>query len=287
MAGQERENAVSFQKLLKTAQQRLEAAGIEDARTDAWYLMEAAFGIDRTWYYLHAMDAATDTEKIRKFLEWTEKRAEGFPAQQLTGRASFMGFDFEVTPDVLVPRQDTETLVETALKMLPRDARVLDMCTGSGCIILSLAMLRPDISGTGADLSEKALAVAEKNRDRLGLKSRVHMIRTDMFASIEGSYDMIVSNPPYIRSDVIETLMTEVKDHEPRMALDGGADGLAFYRQLTAEAKNHLKAGGYLIMEIGYDQAADVTALMRAAGYKEVTVIKDLPGLDRVVCGRI
>lgn len=287
MAGLAWENAVSFQKLLKTAEQRLKEAGIEDAGPDAWYLMEAAFDIDRTWYYLHAMDLAADAEKTRKFRDWTEKRAQGFPVQQLTGRASFMGLDFEVTADVLVPRQDTETLVETALKVLPANARVLDMCTGSGCIILSLAALRPDMTGTGADLSEAALQVATRNRDRLGLSSRVDMIRTDMFTSVEGSYDMIVSNPPYIRSDVIETLMTEVKDHEPRMALDGGADGLAFYRQLTAEAKNHLKAGGYLIMEIGYDQAADVTALMRAAGYKEVTVIKDLPGLDRVVCGRI
>lgn len=281
------QNALTFQELLKAGEQQLSDAGIPEAKVDAWYLMEAAFGIDRTWYYLHGGEAAADEAKVSQFLKWINKRAEGIPVQQLTGKASFMGFEFEVTGDVLVPRQDTETLVETALSKLPEDACVLDMCTGSGCIILSLAALRPDIRGLGADLSEKALAVAEKNCIRLGLSGRIELKHSDMFETISGRFDMIVSNPPYIRSDEIENLMREVKDHEPRMALDGGADGLVFYRRLVADAPEHLKAGGHLIMEIGFDQAADVTALMSAAGYKEITVVKDLPGLDRVVCGRI
>lgn len=281
------QKAVTFQELLKRAELRLCEAEITEAKVDAWYLMEAAFGIDRTWYYLHGGEAAVDEEKVSLFLKWIEKRAEGFPVQQLTGRASFMGFEFAVTADVLVPRQDTETLVETALLGMPENACVLDMCTGSGCIILSLAALRPDLRGLGADLSEKALAVAEKNRTGLKLEKQVQLIRSDMFDSVSGRFDMIVSNPPYIRSDEIGSLMTEVKDHEPRMALDGGADGLTFYRRLISGAPDHLKEGGQLIMEIGCDQAADVTALMSAAGYKEITVVKDLPGLDRVVCGRI
>lgn len=286
MEKQTGDEMISWQALLTEGEKELAAAGIAEAKTDAWYLMEAAFGIDRNRYYMHAGEAAGDHEMIRQFRTWIGRRIKGVPVQQLTGRASFMGLEFEITEDVLVPRQDTETLVETALSHLPEHARVLDMCTGSGCIILSLAKLAPGISGCGADLSEKALAVAMKNRGRLGLDGRIELVRSDMFENISGTYDMIVSNPPYIRSDVVDTLQAEVKDNEPRMALDGGPDGLAFYRTLAAEAGRHLTDNGHLIVEIGYDQAADVTALMTAAGFKEVTVVKDLPGLDRVVCGR-
>ena len=279
------DEAITYGRLLREGERLLEEAGIAEAKTDAWYLMSDAFGMERSRYYLCCNDPVREDEALGRFREWIGRRRQGVPVQYLTGRAAFMGMEFIVSPAVLIPRQDTEVLVETALSKIDGRTHVLDMCTGSGCIILSLAAISPDVTGCGADLSEEALEIAAGNRDQLGL-TRIGMIRSNLFENITDTYDMIVSNPPYIRSGVIDTLMTEVKDHEPRMALDGGADGLDFYRALTEQAGAHLKAGGWLILEIGYDQASDVTRLMQEAGYREVTVVKDLPGLDRVVCGR-
>ncbi len=278
--------AVTYQQLLREGQQQLFEGGVQEAAADAWYLMSDVFGIDRAWFYMQGTLPVEDEERCSRFRELVRRRCEGIPVQYLTGKAAFMGFEFEVTPAVLIPRQDTETLVETALAKISGPARVLDMCTGSGCIILSLAAMKPEVTGCGADLSAEALAVAGRNRERLGVADRVELIRSDLFQQIEGMYDMILSNPPYIRSEEIDTLMTEVRDHEPRMALDGGADGLDYYRMLASQAGAHLAEGGWLIMEIGYDQAADVTQLLLNEDYKEITVVKDLPGLDRVVCGR-
>ena len=185
-----------------------------------------------------------------------------------------------------MPRPDTEILVEQVLENLSGDQepKILDMCTGSGCILLSILANCPKARGVGADLSEKALAVAEKNGRDLGIKAR--WIHSDLFEKIQEQYDVIVSNPPYIRTDVIQGLMEEVRLHEPYMALDGHEDGLYFYRKILAQAGDYLKPEGLLAFEIGYDQGEAVSSLMKARGYTQVQVIKDLAGLDRVVTGR-
>ena len=194
-----------------------------------------------------------------------------------------MGLRFSVTEDVLVPRQDTETLVEEVMRYLRDGMEILDVCTGSGCILLSLLRYSNGCRGVGCDISEKALAVAGQNAKELGISAQ--FIQSDLFESIEGRFEYIVSNPPYIRKDMIPTLMEEVRDHEPLIALDGGEDGLDFYRKITREATEHLYSGGMLFFEIGYDQGEAVKLLMEEEGYEEVTVSQDLAGLDRVVYG--
>ena len=191
---------------------------------------------------------------------------------------------------VLTPRQDTEVLVEEVLleagKMQAGSSRsrILDMCTGSGCILLALLSVLKEAEGVGADLSEEALAVAAKNSRELGIPAVWK--KSDLFADISGTYDIIVSNPPYIESHVVDSLMEEVRDHEPRMALDGTADGLYFYRRISGEAGEYLKPGGILAFEIGYNQGGPVRLMLQDAGYTEIRVVKDLAGLDRVVLGR-
>jgi len=196
-----------------------------------------------------------------------------------------MGLTFGVNEHVLIPRQDTEILVEEVMRDLHDGVNILDMCTGSGCILLSLLHYSNDTTGVGVDLSEEALKVAQANAERLGKESRVRFVQSNLFEALDEQFDIIVSNPPYIRTDVIEMLMPEVRDHDPRMALDGMADGLFFYRKIIDEAGNYLKRGGQLFFEIGHDQAQDVIALMREHGYKEIEVKKDYAGLDRVVYG--
>ena len=225
-------------------------------------------------------------EEWERYCELAEKRLARVPLQHLTGEQEFMGLPFRVTPDVLIPRQDTEHLVEEALACC-EGRRVLDMCTGSGCIAISIARLGKPASVTGADISEAALAVAGDNAARLG--ADVAWVKSDMFAGIDGEFDVIVSNPPYIPPEQIEGLEPEVKDHEPRLALYGGEDGLDYYRTLVTEGAKHLRParngeeGGILIVEIGFDQGVSVPALFREAGFTGVRVRKDYAGLDRVV----
>ena len=202
--------------------------------------------------------------------------------QYLTGSTEFMGLPFFVNESVLIPRQDTEVLVETALAMMKPECRLLDMCTGSGCILLSLAKLGTVAEGIGVDISEGALKVAERNRENLGLP-QVRLVHSNLFESVEGVFDMIVSNPPYIPTEDIEDLMREVRDHEPHLALDGSKDGLLFYRKLAEESGRYLVPGGSLLFEIGYDQGGAVSQLLDQAGFKDIHVKKDLAGLDRVV----
>ena len=202
--------------------------------------------------------------------------------QYLTGSTEFMGLPFFVNESVLIPRQDTEVLVETALAMMKPECRLLDMCTGSGCILLSLAKLGTVAEGVGVDISEGALKVAERNRENLGLP-QVRLVHSNLFESVEGVFDMIVSNPPYIPTEDIEDLMREVRDHEPHLALDGSKDGLLFYRKLAEESGRYLVPGGSLLFEIGYDQGEAVSQLLDQAGFKDIHVKKDLAGLDRVV----
>ena len=194
-----------------------------------------------------------------------------------------MGLTFKVNEHVLIPRQDTEILVEEAMRYLSDGMRILDICTGSGCILLSLLKYSNECEGMGVDISEDALAVAQENAHNLGLQADFR--HSDLLENVEGRFDMIVSNPPYIQTDVIETLMPEVREHEPMLALDGKADGLFFYREIIKQCPAYMTRGARLFFEIGYDQGEAVKALMEKQGFTEVEVIKDYAGLDRVVVG--
>lgn len=286
----------TFHELLTQGTQLLMNAGIEEARLDAWLLLEYTADISRAWYYAHP-ESEVNEEIVSEYLSLCQKRAEHIPLQHLTHQACFMGYDFYVDERVLVPRQDTEVLAEEALHQLRnmRNPRILDMCTGSGCLLLSLLMELPDATGTGVDISAAALAVAERNRKNLELEKRAVLVQSDTFSgdyfqknsgNISLEYDMLISNPPYIPTEDIGKLMEEVRFHDPVLALDGREDGLYFYRRITEQAGKYLKPGGWLMYEIGCEQGTDVSAIMQGEGFTEVTVKKDLAGLDRVVIGK-
>lgn len=265
----------------------LQAAGIEEAALDARLLLEAVCGTDRNDLLVHG-EQPVAPEAEEKYLNWIRQRAEHIPLQQLTGEQGFMGLTFSVNEHVLIPRQDTEILVEEVLKELHDGMRVLDMCTGSGCILLSLLHYSNDCEGLGVDLSAEALEVAGRNVLKVLTPEKAehaHFLQSDLFEKVEGKFEIIVSNPPYIASAEVEKLMPEVRDHEPRMALDGTEDGLYFYRRIIEEAGKHLVSSGMLFFEIGYDQGQAVSELMREHGYREVQVVQDYAGLDRVVYG--
>lgn len=275
----------TYRELLENGKKYLKEKQIEDGNLDAWLLMEHVCGISRTWYFVHEQEEAPkeqETEYRRLF----RLRGEKIPLQQLTHEAYFYGMKFYVNEHVLIPRQDTEVLVEEVLKEAKarKGLRILDMCTGSGCILLSLLANLEESEGTGVDLSREALKVAERNGKMLGISAQ--WINSDLFQQISGKYDILVSNPPYIQTAVIEGLMEEVKCHEPRMALDGKEDGLYFYRKITEQAGAFLNLGGLLAFEIGYDQGEAVARLLKEQGYEEIQIIKDLAGLDRVVTGK-
>lgn len=260
----------------------LENAKIADAQVDSWQLLEYVCGCDKSYYYLHMEEPLTE-EQEAQYKACIQKRASHIPLQHITGIAYFMGLEFTVNEHVLIPRFDTEVLVEEVLKRIKGQERILDMCTGSGCILLSLLHERPMCTGTGADISEKALEVARKNAAALDLNPT--FIQTDLYEHICEKYDIIVSNPPYIKTCEIAALEEEVRLHDPMLALDGMADGLYFYREIVKRSHEFLTEGGFLCFEIGYDQGADVLTMMEAQGYENVTIVKDLAGLDRVVIG--
>lgn len=265
----------------------LQAAGIEEATLDARLLLEAVCGTDRNDLLVHG-EQPVMPQAEEKYLHWIRQRAEHIPLQQLTGEQDFMGLTFSVNEHVLIPRQDTEILVEEVLKELHDRMRILDMCTGSGCILLSLLHYSNDCEGLGVDLSAEALEVAGRNVLKVLTPEKAehaHFLQSDLFEKVEGKFEIIVSNPPYIASAKVDKLMPEVRDHEPRMALDGTEDGLHFYRRIIKEAGKHLVNSGMLFFEIGYDQGQALSELMRAGGYREVQVVQDYAGLDRVVLG--
>ena len=265
----------------------LQAAGIEEAALDARLLLEAVCGTDRNDLLVHG-EQPVAPEAEEKYFGWIGKRAGRIPLQQLTGEQDFMGLTFNVNEHVLIPRQDTEILVEEVLKELHDGMRILDMCTGSGCILLSLLHYSNDCEGLGVDLSAEALKVAGRNVLKVLTPEKAehaHFLQSNLFEKVEGKFEIIVSNPPYIASAEVEKLMPEVRDHEPRMALDGTEDGLHFYRRIIEEAGKHLVSSGMLFFEIGYDQGQAVSELMRTEGYCEVQVVQDYAGLDRVVLG--
>jgi release factor glutamine methyltransferase len=260
---------------------------IDEADLDARLLLECVCGTDRNTLLAYG-DREVSDEEQEKYLELIRKRAQHIPLQHLTGEQDFMGLTFIVNEHVLVPRQDTEILVEEVMKNLHDGMHILDMCTGSGCILLSLLQYSNDCTGVGVDLSEEALLVARENYARLkSVKPAMEatFVQSDLFTALEDKFDIVVSNPPYIKTSVIDTLMPEVREHEPLMALDGREDGLYFYREITHDTKRFLCRGGMLFYEIGYDQAADVQKIMEAEGFREITVVQDFAGLDRVVYG--
>lgn len=269
------------------AKQRLEAAGLSGPVIDARLLVEAAAEATRT-------DIVTDPyrpltpEQEATLADYLARREKREPVSHILGRKGFWKIMLRVTPDVLTPRPDTETVVETVLRDFPEHAAwsVLDLGVGSGAILLAILAERPAAKGLGIDASEEALAVARDNAASLGLAGRTALLRGDWTAGLaDNGFDLVVSNPPYIASDVLETLEPEVKDFEPRLALEGGADGLDAYRILAPEILRVLKPGGRFAVEIGYDQKEAVEGLFRAAGAEEVRTIRDLADRDRVVAG--
>ena len=281
----------TLQTIYREGKEQLELSGVPDADLDAWYLLEFVTGISKARYYGNP-EAGMEEEEVLRYRDVIRQRAERIPLQHITGEQEFMGFSFQVNEHVLIPRQDTETLVEEALGVLKPKMEILDLCTGSGCILLSLLKLGEKqgiagLKGTGADISREALKVAEENGRRLEIpEDRVAWVRGDLFENLEGPFDLLVSNPPYIPSGELSGLQEEVRLHDPALALDGHEDGLYFYRRIAAEAGKYLRDGAYLMLEIGWDQGEAVSTLLEVAGYREVEVKKDLSGNDRVVRGR-
>ena len=269
----------TYYKNLQTARDYLRSKGIADADVDAWYLLAHVLGINRSEFFLHKEEQLPE-DKAAQYQGLVEQRARHIPLQHLTGTQEFMGLEFEVNEHVLIPRQDTELLVEEVRKECAGKT-VLDLCTGSGCIIISLARLGNIARAAAVDISEKALETAIRN----GRKHEVcvEFIKSDLYEKVSGVYDIIVSNPPYISKDEIGTLMPEVRDHEPYIALEGGMDGLDFYRRIIEGLRSHLADDGRVFFEIGCEQAEAVALLLAAAGFEEIRVIKDLSGLERVI----
>ena len=263
-------------------------AGITDAEYDSFALLEYITGMDRTAYILNG-SKSVPKDIAERYGAVIDRRSSHIPLQHITGQAWFYGRGFNVNSDVLVPRQDTEVLVSEALKVINAKDSVLDMCTGSGCIIITLALEKKLGRALGADISEAALKVASGNREKLGADD-VTFVKSNIFSDInvndEELFDVIVSNPPYIATGEIETLTEEVRIHDPYIALDGLEDGLHFYREITQQSLNYIKSGGWLLYEIGCTQAHDVSDIMSEYGYSNIKVIKDLAGLDRVVMGQ-
>ncbi len=283
---------LTLQHLLEEGTKKLLKAGVEEASLDSKYLLFEAFHTDMT-HFLMDRNRKLPKEKpvneaVTEYYAMLEKRSERIPLQQIIGTAAFMGLNFYVNESVLIPRQDTETLAELILSDYKGEKpEILDMCTGSGCIAISLALLGGFDSVTAADISREALKTADRNVRNLLGEGQITLVESDLFAYFEETrkFDVIVSNPPYIPAKVIEGLQPEVRDHEPGLALDGGEDGLKFYRRLTAECGHYLNSGGAVYFEIGYDQGEAVSGLLKAAGFGRIRVVKDAAGLDRVVCG--
>lgn len=283
--------SLTLDLLLTEGVKVLTEAGIEEATLDARYLLFEVFHTDMTHFLLDRGIVISEDDQVldqvKQYRLMIEKRSQRIPLQHITGSREFMGLEFYVNEHVLIPRQDTETLVELILKDYKgRKPVILDMCTGSGCIAISLSKIGGFDGVTAVDLSKEALKVAKRNADVLLGPGRITLIESDLFQAIEpkSRFDIIVSNPPYIPTEIIKELQPEVRNFEPMLALDGREDGLFFYRQLVSEGRRFLNPGGSIYFEIGYDQAESVSALLEDAGFAEIRVVKDAAGLDRVVC---
>ena len=272
--------------LLKWTASYFAGKGIESGRLDAELLLAEILQLNRIGLYLN-FDRPVDSDELAAFRSLIERRARREPIAYILGRCEFWSLTFKVGPEVLIPRGDTETLVEAALKVLPNGGMLLDVGVGSGAIALAIAHERPDASVEGIDLSPAALAIAGENAQRLGLADKVVLREGDLFAlDSSRQYDVIVSNPPYIAAHEKATLMPEVRDFEPALALFAGDDGLDCYRALIPAARAALKDAGTLLVEVGAGQAAAVEELFVAAGYAEIFTSRDLAGIERVVAGK-
>ena len=264
----------------------LKNANVEQYALDTELFLMKATGFTKVQLFTKD-DYILTEEQENFFLDMLKKRAEKIPTQYLLGKCVFMGLDFFVDENVLIPRPDTEILVEAAIDWAKENkaSYFLDMCTGSGCIALSIAHYAK-INGVAVDISKEALCVADKNAKALNLKSNINFIQSDLFENVSDfKFDFITSNPPYIISEQINGLMDEVRLYEPKKALDGGEDGLDFYRKIALDAKNFIKDNGAIFFEIGYNQGHDVKCILENNNYKNIHILKDLSGLDRVVWG--
>ncbi|MBQ7775527.1 MAG: peptide chain release factor N(5)-glutamine methyltransferase [Lachnospiraceae bacterium] len=278
---------MKYQECYQEGREALMQAGIAEADLDARLLLEHICGTNRNDLLVHG-DREVEEEKLAAYRATIAQRSRRIPLQHITGTQDFMGLEFQVNEHVLIPRQDTEILVEEVMREMQEHERILDMCTGSGCILISLLHYSNWCEGIGVDISTEALAVATANGEALlAEEKRPTWLESNLFEKVEGKFDIIVSNPPYIRTEVIETLMPEVRLHEPMQALDGTEDGLFFYRRIVEEAPKYLNKEGRLYFEIGHDQAEEVNELLEKAGFQDINVVKDYAGLDRVVYGTL
>ncbi len=279
---------ITISQAIRDAAIRMKESGVDNAEYDSFAMLSDITGISRTDYLVRG-DCILETKDFLQFTEYVDRRCKREPLQHILGKAYFYGRCFDVNSNVLVPRPDTEILVEQALKYLKDGDSVLDMCTGSGCIIATLSLERQLLRAVGVDLSKEALVVARANVSKL--RADVTFVHSDLFNELSDIYgrtfDMIVSNPPYIETRVINTLADEVKLFDPYIALDGYEDGLHFYSEISKDAKHYLKCDGWLIYEIGHNQADKVSDIMAVQGYKNIQVIKDYAGFDRVVMGQL
>lgn len=284
---------MKYSQLIEFAKKYLMENNISDYDIDAYLLLEYVFGMTKMDYFMKMNEIIDDEEKLNQYKKYLEVRAAGKPLQYITGIQDFMGLTFKVSEAVLIPRYDTEILVDKVLRKIKEypknnlELRICDMCTGSGCIGISIAKLGKTTDVTCVDISKDALEVAKKNAVSNGVEY-IKFVQSDLFSQLEENvkFDFIVSNPPYIKTAEIDGLMKEVRMFEPTLALDGDIDGLKFYNIITKEAASRLHNGGWLMYEIGCEQGVEVSELMKAAGFVDVEVIKDLAGLDRVVIGR-
>jgi len=280
---------MNIKEYLRYATNILKNANIETPVLEAGVVLCHVLKCDRTYLYSHD-DRMLEKAELDALNYMLGQRTNGEPLQYLVGETEFMSLSFVVSPAVLIPRQDTEILVEKCIELVNMigKAKVLDMCTGSGCIAISIAHYCPESRVVACDVSRDALSIAKVNSERNGVKNRLELCQGDLFEAVAGErgFDIIASNPPYIETDVMPELQKEVRDHEPHLALDGGQDGLDFYRKIIAMAPSYLIDGGYLTFEIGYNQGQSVKDLMQRY-FQDIGVYKDISGNDRVVIGRV
>lgn len=283
----------TYRELYEEGRRILEQAGLPDAALDARFLLEEVCGTNLQTLLVFPEKKVTE-EEVNQYRAFVQRRKDREPTAMILGEWDFMGLTFRLNKSTLIPEQDTEVLVETALEELKRRGsgeaplRILDLCTGSGCILLSLLHELRNACGLGTDLSEEALEAARENAVRLGLQERAAFRQGDLWEPVgDERFDLIVSNPPYVPTDVIPTLEPEVRCGEPYAALDGGEDGLVFYRRILKEAAGHLKPSGIIIVESGFDEAAQIAALMQDQKLRGIRTVKDYGGLDRVVLGAV
>jgi release factor glutamine methyltransferase len=277
--------SININEALKRASFQLRQNQIPNPRREAEALLTAAMGVTLAWLYGHGEETPS-AQVLACFSHWVDRRSAGEPYAYLVGEKEFMGLAFRVTPEVLIPRPETEFLVEETVAALSaiKKPRILDVGTGSGAVAVTLAYLLPEANVTSVDVSVNALTIAAENAKRHGVAPRVRLLHGDLFAPVAGeAFDAVVSNPPYIPTDDISGLQREVRSHEPALALDGGPDGLDFYRRLTGELHKLGSPPQILVFEVGHNQADAVAALCQNAGYKSTRQTKDLAGIPRII----